>query len=58
MSTEVIGDFVCCGTRMVIVKLEHGVHVMPYGEWRKVYGKLHPERWQNKERASARKKIA
>ena len=46
MNTEVIGNFICCGKHMVIVELEHGVHVMPIDEWRRVYRKLHPKRWK------------
>lgn len=47
MREDVIRDFICNGKHMVVVKLEHGVHVMPYEEWKSVYGKLHLERWDN-----------
>lgn len=47
MDKEIITSFICCGKYMVIVELEHGTHVMTYDEWRSVYGKLHPERWNN-----------
>ena len=47
MREEVIGDFVCGGNHMVIVRLEHGVHVMAYDEWKFIYGRLHHERWEN-----------
>lgn len=42
---ELIREFMCNGTMMVIVRLEHGVHTMPLDEWKRTYGKLHPERW-------------
>lgn len=45
MSTKIISSFICCGEHMIIVKLEHGVHVMSYDEWEKVYEKLYPDRW-------------
>ena len=50
MREEVIGDFVCRGNHMVIVRLEHGAHVMTYDEWKSIYGKFHPERWENLKR--------
>lgn len=50
MMEEVIRDFVCRGNHMVIVRLEHGVHVMTYDEWKSIYGKFHPERWENLKR--------
>lgn len=46
MNEEVLSIFICGGDYMVIVKLEHGVHVMPMKEWKSVYGRLHPERWK------------
>ena len=58
MSTEVIGDFICCGKYMVVVRLEYTAHVMPYDEWKTVYGKLHPERWENREKNRKKKKTA
>lgn len=30
---EVVGSFDCGGKSMVIVKVAHGTHVMPYDEW-------------------------
>ena len=45
MSKEVIGDFISGNKKMIIVRLEHGTHVMPYEEWKSVYGRLHPDRW-------------
>ena len=58
MSKEVIGDFICCGEYMVVVKLEHGTHVMSYDEWKSVYGKLHPELWKNGERVRKNRKVS
>lgn len=55
MSKEIIAGFICCGEYMVIVKLKHGTHVMPYNEWKKVYGQLHPERWENGKRVNNKK---
>lgn len=42
---EILGMFECREKQMVIVKIKKVVHVMPYDEWKWVYGKLHPERW-------------
>lgn len=50
MDIEVIASFICCGEYMVVVKLEHGTHVMTHEEWKRVYGKLHPELWENTRR--------
>lgn len=47
MNTEVVGSFICSGKHMIIVKLEHAAHIMPYNEWKSVYGKLHTDRWKN-----------
>ena len=58
MSKEVIGDFICCGERMVVVELEHGTHVMSYDGWKSVYGKLHPELWKNSKRVRKNRKIS
>lgn len=44
MSREVVKHFICCGKQMVIVELENSAHVMTLEEWKRVYGKLHPER--------------
>lgn len=58
MSTEVIRNFICSGKHMIVVKLEHGVRVMPDDEWKTVYGKLHPERWENGKRVGNSQKTA
>ena len=55
MNTQIIADFVCYGEYMVVVKLDHGTHVMSYDEWKNVYGKLYPERWKEGKRAKNRK---
>ena len=49
MKNEIIANFNCFGKRIVVVKLEHGTHVMSYEEWKSVYRKLHPERWKLRE---------
>ena len=41
----VIGNFTTNGTDYVVVKLKNATHVMSETDWRKTYGKLHPERW-------------
>ena len=46
MSEEIIASFICCEKYMVVVKLENGTHVIPYEEWKWVYGQLHPELWK------------
>lgn len=55
MDIEVIASFICFGKYMVVVKLEHGTHVMSHDEWKRVYGKLHPELWKNGKRVKSRK---
>lgn len=42
-----INEFECCGKVMVIVRKSNSCHVMTMKEWRKVYGRNHPERWEN-----------
>ena len=44
----VVGNFKVNGTDYVVVKLENATHVMPETDWKKCYGKLHPERWNRK----------
>ena len=58
MNKEVIASFICCGEYMVVVELEHGTHVMSYNEWRRVYGKLHPELWKSGKRVRINRKIS
>lgn len=58
MDIEVIASFICCGEYMVVVKLEHGTHVMSHEEWKRVYGKLHPELWENGKRIRKHRKLA
>lgn len=55
MSEEIIASFICCEKYMVVVKLERGTHVMPYEEWKWVYGQLHPELWENGKKVRSRK---
>lgn len=45
---EVIKQFECCEKQMVIVRIGNNVHVMDEDEWKKVYGRNHPERWEQK----------
>lgn len=58
MSREVVKHFICCGKQMVIVELENSAHVMTLEEWKRVYGKLHPERWENSKGTRKSRKIA
>jgi len=55
MSEEIIASFTCCEKYMVVVKLERGTHVMPYEDWKWVYGKLNPELWENGKKVRSRK---
>lgn len=58
MNKEVVKTFICRGNRMAVVMLEGAAHIMPYDEWKSVYGKLHPERWNNsKETVRNRKNV-
>ena len=50
MSEDIIASFSCYGKYMVVAKLEHGTHVIPYEEWKRIYGQLHPELWKNGKR--------
>ncbi len=47
MYYELIKVFECNGKEMVIVKVTDAAHVMDKEEWKKVFGKWHPERWNN-----------
>ncbi len=51
MNYELIKEFKCNGKEMVIVKLSGAAHVMDKEEWKKVFGKWHPERWENGKQA-------
>ena len=44
----IVGKFTTNGTDYVVVKLENATHVMTEMDWRKTYGKLHPERWNKR----------
>lgn len=41
----VVGKFTVNGVYYVVVKLENATRVMPEVDWKKTYGRLHPERW-------------
>lgn len=41
MDKEIVVNFICCGKHMVIVKLEHGTHVMDVEEWKQINKKRH-----------------
>lgn len=58
MSEEIIASFICCEKYMVVVKLERGTHVMPYEDWKWVYGKLHPELWMKDKKVKRNRKIS
>ena len=42
----VVGNFVVNGVAYVVVRLENTSHVMSELDWKKCYGKLHPEKWK------------
>lgn len=58
MEYELIKVFECCGENIVIVRFENAAHIMSMEEWKSVYGKLHPERWENRERVIKNRKIS
>lgn len=58
MSEEIIASFICCEKHMVVVKLEHGTHVIPYEDWKWVYGQLHPELWMKGKKMEKSRKIS
>lgn len=47
MYYELIKEFECNGKEMIIVKTKGATHVMDKEEWKRVFGKWHPERWEN-----------
>ncbi len=49
MDYKLIKEFECNGKEMVIVKTNCAAHVMDKEEWKKVYGRWHPERWKDGE---------
>lgn len=44
----VVGNFTVCGEEWVSVKLGGGVCTMPLKDWKRIYGWMHPERWNRK----------
>lgn len=58
MEFKVIKEFECHGKRMFVVKGINSCHVMPWDEWKNVYGQLHPERWENGKRVSKNRKVS
>lgn len=50
MKTELLREFDCCGKSMVVIRLENSAHILTKEEWEKIYGKLHPERFVEKNR--------
>lgn len=48
MNEEIVANFTCCGKHMVVVKLEHGTHVLTIDEWKRIFGKNHFERWKTR----------
>lgn len=45
---EVVSEFCCHGKQMITVRIGSVVHVMSLGEWHKVYGRNHQEKWKIK----------
>lgn len=44
---SVISEFDCRGKQMVTVRIGIAAHVMTIEEWRLVFGRQHPECWEN-----------
>lgn len=55
---KVVEEFLCCGKQMVTVRIGNAAHVMSQEEWRIVYGRNHPERWENGIRVNRKRRIA
>lgn len=55
---NVVDEFCCCGKQMVTVRTGNTAHVMSQDEWRKIYGRNHPERWKDGNRVKRNRKIA
>lgn len=55
---NVVEEFWCCGKQMVTVRIENAAHVMRQDEWHKIYGRNHPERWENGNKVKRDRKIA
>lgn len=44
----IIGKFTVGKEKHVVVKMDHAVHTMPESDWKRLYGCLHPEKWNKK----------
>lgn len=53
MNKKIVAYFTCCGKYMVIVKLEHGTHVMDLREWEWMNKKQHSKHWNKNKRRKA-----
>lgn len=42
----VVGKFLVGKEKWVVVKLNGGTHAMSEIDWKKTYGKLHPDKWK------------
>lgn len=47
MDKEYVSTIICNGKHYAIVKMENAAHIMPIDEWKRIYGKLHHEMWEN-----------
>lgn len=45
---KVIKEFECHGKQMVTVRIGNAAHVMSLGEWHKIYGMNHQDKWKTK----------
>lgn len=55
MDKEYVSTIICNGKHYVIVEMKNAAHVMPADEWKRIYGKLHPEMWENGKRVRSRR---
>lgn len=58
MDKEYVSTIICNGEHYVIVEMKNAAHVMSVDEWKRIYGKLHPEMWENGKRARRHRKLA
>lgn len=54
---QVIFEWECNNAMMVTVKTPGGCSVMEKTEWCKLFGRLHPERWEDGKRIKGKGKI-
>lgn len=55
MDREIIGEFITNGKYMVVVMFNGNAHVMEMDEWKVIWGRNHPERWNRRKNRNYKK---